>query len=382
MSTPAAPAAPGTPTAPAAPGTPTAALVTAAVGLAAGGVSPDLVARTCLELGAGAEVGAVCAALAGRRATPEATAEAEQRLRRLGAVTVLAGHDGYPPRLARSWPDLGAPLWLFLAAPGGRLPDAPTVALVGSRRASLDGIAVATRLAAHAAQAGAVVLSGMAAGIDRAAHTAALEAGGCTVGVLGSGFGVDYPSGSAALRKAVAASGGLVTELLPGTPPRPHHFLHRNRIIAGLADVVVVVEGGARSGSLSTARHALEQGREVLACPGSLVSPHAGAALALMRDGAPAVTAPEEVTAALGLGGTLAGSAPALPDPEPPAGLTALARQVWTLLSGEPAGIDLLAEASGASTRKVLVAVAELVAAGAAHRGSRGVVRTPVGPAG
>ncbi|MFO8074857.1 MAG: DNA-processing protein DprA [Egibacteraceae bacterium] len=357
---------------------PTARLRRDALALAAAGIEGEAVSRACREAGPRATPEEVAARLL-RTAVgdPGAVAEVEHRLAALGARVAVVGEDAYPRRLAASWPELGAPLWLFVAAGGARLPSAPAVAIVGTRRPSLDGLAVARELAAAAAQAGAVVVSGLARGVDEAAHEGALAAGGATVGVLGSGLGVDYPRGSAALRARVAEAGGLVTEYVPGTPPRPHRVLQRNRIIAGLVDVVVLVEGGARSGALTTARLALEQGREVLACPAALPSPHAAAPLALIRDGARVVTAPDDVVDALGL--LRLGERAAAPRGGEAAAhdLSGLAGQLWALLSATPRSVDALAAATGRPASAVLAAVVELAAAGLAARGARGIVRVP-----
>lgn len=146
----------------------------------------------------------------------------------------------------------------------------PSVAIVGSRRASRYGLAVAERLGSQLGSLGIAVTSGLARGIDQAAHEGALRAGGTTTAVLGTGIDVDYPRGSRSLRSKIAEQGILVTELPHGVPPRPAHFPIRNRIISGLSLGVVIVEATDRSGSLITARLAAEQNREVFAVPGSI----------------------------------------------------------------------------------------------------------------
>ena len=357
-------------------------LVQRVVALAAAGVEGQAVSSACRELGADATPTAVADLLASRHRVRAQSPAVAARLAALGAQTMVAGQPGFPTRLATAWPDLGAPLWVFVRAPGGRLPEVPTVAVVGTRRATLDGLATARLIAATVARAGAAVVSGLARGIDQAAHEACLEAGGRTIAVLGTGFGVDYPAGAGDLRRAIADSGGLVSELPPGTPPRPHRFLQRNRIIAGLADAVVVVEGGRQSGALTTARSALEQGREVLACPGSLHSPQAAASLQLIRDGARVVTEPDDVLDALGvLGLTSEPSAEARSDvalaPTDP-----VVAALLDLLGPTPATVDALARATGQPARVVLGGVSELVAAGLAHRGVAGVVRVVPGEGG
>ena len=169
-----------------------------------------------------------------------------RRLAAADARVLVLGQPGYPERLAQLWPELGAPLWLFArAASPGVLGPGPAVAVVGSRHPSFDGLDMAAELGGLLARHGVLVVSGLARGIDEAAHEGALGAGGPTVAVLGTGFGVDYPRGREPLRRRIAASGALVTELAPGAPPRAHQFLERNRLIAGLADAVVVVEGRA-----------------------------------------------------------------------------------------------------------------------------------------
>ena len=150
--------------------------------------------------------------------------------------------------------------------------ERPAVALVGSRAASPHGLAVAERLAADLAARGIVVVSGLARGVDSAAHRGALSGGGSTIAVLGSGADIIYPPEHAALAREIEATGVVMSELAPGTPPLPLFFPLRNRIISGLSRAVVVIEAGEKSGSLITARLALDQGRDVLAVPGNVLS--------------------------------------------------------------------------------------------------------------
>ncbi len=272
-------------------------LVARVIGCLAGGVWPELVlgAVAARARAGGVEVADVLddveRALASRPRPAVGERGPDQLARALldqGARVLLAGRPRYPERLAWAWPELGAPPWLLWR--GAPPPHGPAVAVVGTRRATHDGLTTARALGRFLAARGITVVSGMARGIDQAAHLGALDAGGPTVAVLGTGFGVDYPHGDGALRDAVAASGGLVTEHPPGTPPRPHHFLTRNRIVAALADAVVVVEGHTRSGALHTARLAAEAGRDVFACPGSLNAPASRGPLDLVRDGAQVLT--------------------------------------------------------------------------------------------
>jgi DNA processing protein len=175
----------------------------------------------------------------------------------------------------------------------------PTVAIVGSRAATPYGLEAASRIAGDLASAGVVVVSGLARGIDSAAHRAALEAGGETVAVLGSGVDVIYPAEHKPLAAAIARQGAVLSELPPGTRPVAFHFPARNRIISGLSQVVVVVEAAERSGSLITAGFALDQGREVMAVPGSVLSGRHRGCHALIRDGAAVAESAEDVIAAL-----------------------------------------------------------------------------------
>jgi DNA processing protein len=164
-------------------------------------------------------------------------------------------------------------------------PMTPSVAVVGSRRATFGGVDIAGSIGRDLGAAGIQVVSGMALGIDAAAHGGALDAGGSTVAVLGCGIDVCYPPRHAALRERIAGNGSLITEEPEGTPPFKHNFPKRNRIIAALVLAVVVVEATERSGALSTARWAADLGREVLAVPGSIRSRQSSGTNLLIRDG-------------------------------------------------------------------------------------------------
>jgi DNA processing protein len=208
------------------------------------------------------------------------------------AITVL--DPDYPRELARI--ALPPPV-LFVR---GRLPAAPAVAIVGSRLADGYGLEIAARFARHLAAAGVVVVSGMARGIDAAAHEGALAAPlGRTVAVLGCGMGVDYPPGQARLAAAIAARGALVSEFPCGTPARPWCFPVRNRTIAALAAVTLVVQATPRSGSLDTARHARDLGRPVYAVPGPVFSALSWGPHTLLRRGALLAGHPEDILDAL-----------------------------------------------------------------------------------
>jgi DNA processing protein len=165
-------------------------------------------------------------------------------------------------------------------------PSSPSVAVVGSRRATFGGVEIAHSIGRDLAAAGIQVVSGMALGIDAAAHAGALDAGGTTVAVLGCGIDICYPARHADLRARIALAGSVITEEPAGTPPLKYNFPKRNRIIAALAHAVVVVEATERSGALSTARWAADLGREVLAVPGSIRARQSSGTNLLIRDGA------------------------------------------------------------------------------------------------
>jgi len=201
------------------------------------------------------------------------------------------GAEGWPPELEHL--ELAPPeLWLL----GRPLPPPPRIAVVGARMATHGGLEIARRLAADLAAAGIPVVSGMALGIDGAAHLGALDVDGPTVAVLGCGIDIAYPAAHRHLRDRIAERGTVLTEYPPGTAPAPWRFPRRNRIIAALATAVVVVEASDRSGALSTARHAADLGREVLAVPGSVLSDRSSGANRLIRDGATPVFETADLT--------------------------------------------------------------------------------------
>jgi DNA processing protein len=214
---------------------------------------------------------------------PLRAAEMRQRVAavRKEAVTLL--DEGYPPLLKEI---IDPPLALFyqgdLAAARGRT----ALALVGSRRASPYGLNAARHLASALAAAGATIVSGLASGIDAAAHQATLDAGGTTIAVLGTGLDVIYPKGHRRLFRAIADRGLILTEFGPGTPPLKQHFPIRNRIISGLSHATLVIEATSRSGSLITARLAAEQGRDVYAVPGPIFAPGSEGTNRLIQYGA------------------------------------------------------------------------------------------------
>lgn len=180
----------------------------------------------------------------------------------------------------------------------GKLPEKniPTIAIVGSRKPTQYGREVTERLAGDLARAGVVVISGLALGIDSIAHRAALEAKGITIAVLANGLDTIYPRNHQTLAKQIVENdGAILSEYEPGTPPLPFRFLERNRIVSGIADGIVVVEAATRSGTLSTAAHALDQNKEVFAVPGNITSPLSSGCNALIKQGATPVTDTKDI---------------------------------------------------------------------------------------
>lgn len=213
-----------------------------------------------------------------------------------GARLVPWGSAGYPAQLTHVH---DPPPILYVI--GRELPDqAQAVAIVGARRCSEAGREVAHSIGRVLGLAGATVVSGGALGIDSAAHEGALEAGGHTLAVLGCGIDVAYPRGSRGLLERIRRLGTVVSEFAPGVPPEPRRFPARNRIVAGLAGATVVVEGADGSGSLITAEHAMEFGRDVYAVPGSVNSPLSYVPLQLIRDGATMIRGAEDLMHDLG----------------------------------------------------------------------------------
>lgn len=317
--------------------------------------------------------------LARRPVAIPARAEAERELEageRLGATLICAAEPAFPPLLAA----LDPPPPLIWVLGDQRMLSRPAVAVVGARVASAAGQRFARGLAAELGQAGRLIVSGMARGIDGAAHEGSLATG--TVAVLGGGVGDIYPPEHATLHAAIASQGAVVSESPPDHRAQARDFPRRNRLISGLSLAVVVVEAELKSGSLITARLAAEQGREVLAVPGSPLDPRARGTNDLLRQGATVCEGAEDVLRALeGLGGLRererrpwAGPADAPPD--------GLRDRVEALLSPTPVTIDDLVRASGAPAPAVFAALVELSLAGVAVFGAGGTVAAGQNPTG
>jgi DNA processing protein len=275
---------------------------------------------------------------------------------------LVFGDAAYPPRLA-AIPDPPPLLWINGDA---ALPARPAIAIVGSRCASPSSLDVAFALARDLAAVGFVIASGLARGVDEAAHRGAL-AGGATVAVLGCGLDEVYPPEHGRLAEVIAASGAIVSELPPAAPPRPDHFPRRNRIISGLSLGVVVVEASLKSGSLITARCAADQGREVMAVPGVALGQRHKGSHSLIRDGAALVESAEDVLAALGLTVAAPGAGPlaATDSREPPTDPILAA-----LDGGEAMTVEALAAATG-------LPAADLLARLSLHEIAGSVTRLP-----
>jgi DNA processing protein len=237
-------------------------------------------------------------------ACPESVARAELAAGHRAGALLLRHDDTLYPAALRDIPDPPPLLWVRGRA---ELLARPMVALVGARNASSLGLRMARALAADLSQAGFVVVSGLARGVDAAAHTVALQGG--TVAVMAGGVDVVYPADNLALTGEIASHGLLVSEQPMGLEPQARHFPARNRIVSGLACAVVVVEAAAKSGSLITARTALDQGRDVMAVPGHPFDARAAGCNMLIRDGATLVRGAQDVIDAIGT--------PATPTPAP-----------------------------------------------------------------
>src|SRR5262245_31088739 len=222
-------------------------------------------------------------------------------------VSVAPGDAAYPPQLAAI---AAAPRRLWIRGSPATLPVPPAraVAIVGCRAATGDGLARAADIAGDLARAGVIVVSGLARGIDAAAHRAALDASGVTIAVLGSGLDRVYPPEHAGLADQIAASGAVVSELHPDTGPRAAYFPSRNRIISGLCQAVVIVEAPEKSGALITASAALDQGREVMAAPGRVAGGRNRGGHLLIRDGAKLVESAVDILEEMGWAGDEPGS--------------------------------------------------------------------------
>lgn len=228
--------------------------------------------------------------------SPFSIPEIRRKVEAQSATAITLADDDYPPLLA----EIHDPPAVLHYRGDPKLLSAPSIAIVGSRRASPYGVNAARRLARDLTSAGLTVVSGFARGIDAAAHDETAARGGSTVAVLGTGIDIDYPRGQRKLRERIEQCGVVVSEFPPGHPPHAMNFPVRNRIIAGLCLGTVVVEASARSGSLITARLASEEGREVFAVPGPIFSRSSEGTHRLIQSGAKLVHSVEDILEELG----------------------------------------------------------------------------------
>lgn len=322
--------------------------------------------------GFGGELAGRVAAASGREGG-ERTERAIAALRKADAVAITPDDLAYPDAF-RTLPD---PPYLLFAAGRLELLGEPGVGVVGTREPTPYGRRAAADLAGALAAAGYVVVSGMARGIDAAAHAAALSAGGTTVGVLGAGIEVVYPRENARLFREVRERGVLITEFPPGEEPRSGNFPRRNRLIAALSEGVLVVEMALKSGAQHTVSYALEQGKEVFAVPGPIGAPMSAGTNQLLKEGARLVTSPEDVLEELrGVGRTArparaaAGAVPeeeASAEPRPPAELSPEEARVLSALDGGEHHVDEIAAATGYAPSTVLAALLGLELQGLAE---------------
>lgn len=326
-----------------------------------GGAEPALAALPELSRRGGRQSIRVC---------PPARAEAElTAAARIGATPLFTIEPGYPPALAA----LDAPPPLLYVKGDRMLLTRPTVAIVGARNASAAGQKLARTFASRIGAAGLVIASGLARGIDRAAHEAALQTG--TVAVLAGGLDNVYPPEHAELQARIGEIGCLVSENAPGFMPRAQDFPRRNRIVSGISLAVLIVEAARRSGTLITARTAAEQGREVFAVPGHPLDPRAEGTNRLIKSGASMATEPADVIEALApmlRGPGVGAPPPPAPSPLAPGSMPEIGsedrQRLLAALGPAPVDVDELARATGLPARALQVALIELALAGRIER--------------
>jgi DNA processing protein len=291
-----------------------------------------------------------------------------ERADELGSSFVAAGETGYPPLLYHI---SGAPALLCVKG-NLALAELQAIAIVGARNASAGGRKFARQLSAELNEEGFLVVSGLARGIDTAAHEAAPR--GRTAAVIAGGIDNIYPPENAELQKLISENGLLITEMLPGVVPRAEHFPRRNRIISGMSRAIIVVEAALRSGSLITARLAGEQGRDVFAVPGSPLDPRAEGTNKLIKEGATLLTGSAEVIESLRTKYTATPkslSEPELPIDEPAEASPSDRKLVLSLLSPTPIDVDDVIRESGLPAAIVLGILLEFELAGKAARSAQ-----------
>jgi DNA processing protein len=277
-------------------------------------------------------------------------------------ITISLGDDDYPPALL----DLSQPpptIWRI-----GRLEllRGPVVAIVGTRKSTAYGERVTRELSGVLARAGACVLSGMARGIDGVAHVAALDAMGTTAAVLGTGVDIAYPPSHRTLHRRIASTGLLLSELPPGAHSNGGSFPKRNRLIAALAQLTIIVEAPIKSGALGTAKHALDLHRDIGVVPGPIDSPQSAGSNELFRDGAHPITSAADALSLIGL----TPAVHTMIDPEDPD-----QSRVWQALREGPADLDTLCHRASLPVHRCLAAVTALELSGSIECALTGEVR-------
>ena len=300
-------------------------------------------------------VPAETAAAIGRGPDPAALARTLAWLHEAGNA-LIAWDDAAYPRALLTISD--PPPALYFRG-RSELMNRPALAIVGSRNATPQGVDTAEAFASSLSAAGLTIVSGLALGIDAAAHRGGLTGAGASVAVVGTGIDRVYPAANRDLAHRLADTGGVLSEFPLGTPPLPANFPRRNRLISGLARGVLVVEATYARGSLITARFAAEQGRDVFAIPGSIHSPFSKGSHRLIKDGAKLVETAQDVLEELGMSGPAGARVP---------GSTAVAEgdaaRVLIALGHDPVGVDALTARSGLAAEAVTVALVELELAG------------------
>ncbi len=284
------------------------------------------------------------------------------------AQTLSISDERYPPLLR----EIHDPPPLLYARGDLELLRQPQLAIVGARRASAAGLQAAEQIAGTLVQAGLHICSGLALGVDGAAHRGALKAGGKTIAVMATGVDMIYPARHRDLGEQLSRAGCLLTEFPPGTPPRRQNFPQRNRIISGMSLGTLVVEAALPSGSLITAGTALDQGREVFALPWSVAHKGGAGCLKLLREGAKMVTRVEDILEELGVLHDLQLDLLAKFDAGEP---RTRAGNLLTLISCDPVSVDVLVDRSGLPTQEVMSLLSELEVSARVSRCPGGYIR-------
>lgn len=330
-------------------------------------------ARAAVDAGADAFARAAGRPALAARGSPtvcQRVAQALTAIERKGLVARVAGGPGYPAGLH----ELSDPPQVLFVRGDEAVTQRLCVAMVGSRKATEYGLRCATAIASTLAAHGVVVVSGLALGIDQAAHEGALAGGGQTLAVLGTGIDVAYPASNRRLMNRIADNGLIVSEFLPGERALPHNFPRRNRLIAALSRAVVVVEASVRSGALITVDHALDLGRDVFAVPGPIDRAQSAGTNAMIQDGARLVIGAQDILDELGVERVKKSPAGRATLPtELPVPLSGDARSLWDTLDVEPRHVDELAVAAHLAAGRALAALCDLELAGCAvqHAGKR-----------